>query len=97
MSNFSKNEESPLKYVTIKAAKESHISIRDSQICRTECENKPCTYYCPTRVYSWNGEKNKIRIDHTRCVECMACPYGCPYQNINWEFPAGGYGVNYYL
>ncbi|GAB6098586.1 ferredoxin family protein [Halanaerocella petrolearia] len=95
MANFLKSEEAPLKYVTIKVDDKSHIHIKNPQVCLTECENKPCTYYCPTRVYSWDGETNKIKVNYARCVECMACPYGCPYENIAWQFPEGGYGVNY--
>ncbi|AGB41443.1 ferredoxin-like protein [Halobacteroides halobius DSM 5150] len=97
MGNFLKNNQSPLQYVTIEVDEESHIEIKEKDVCITECENKPCTYYCPTRVYSWDQESNKIKIDYTRCIECMACPYGCPYRNINWHFPRGGYGVNYQL
>ncbi len=93
MSNFKKSNANPLKNVTIKKDKESHISIEDRNKCLDNCENKPCTYFCPARVFYW--ENNKINILYERCVECGACPWGCPYENIDWSFPRGGYGVLY--
>lgn len=95
ISNFFKEQETPLDSVTIEADDTSHIHIKDEKTCLEECENKPCTYYCPTRVFSWAEEKNKINIDYTRCIECLACPHGCPHDNISWQFPQGGYGVDY--
>ncbi|AEE96939.1 ferredoxin family protein [Mahella australiensis] len=93
MGNFIKSEENPLKYTVIKPYKESHISIRDQGICASRCENKPCTYYCPSRVYCWSD--NAIQVDYMRCIECKACPFGCPYGNIEWHYPKAGYGVIY--
>lgn len=93
MNNFDKSQKNFLKNTTIKKADKSHIHIRDEEVCLNECENKPCTYYCPTRVFFW--EDNIIKINYSRCVECGACPWGCPYHNIDWSFPPGGYGVKY--
>ncbi|MEC9489220.1 MAG: 4Fe-4S dicluster domain-containing protein [Halanaerobium sp.] len=93
MGNFNKYKGSPFANVEINPAEESHISIMKPDTCLDACENKPCTYYCPTRVYWW--EDNMIQVDYTRCIECNACPYGCPHDNIAWEWPPGGYGVNY--
>ena len=95
MGNFKKTEKDPLQYVRIKKADKSHIFIRNRDICREKCENKPCTYYCPTRVYFWEDEE--IKVNYGRCVECGACPWGCPYQNIDWSLPPGGYGVIYQI
>ncbi len=94
MSNFIKAEDNPLKNTIIKKARSSHIEIVDRDICLNKCEDKPCTFYCPSRVFSWEGEK--IVVDYGRCVECGACPWGCPYENISWNFPPGGFGVKYF-
>lgn len=91
MSNFVKDHSSPLEFCLIKPSDTSHISIKNINLCQ-KCQNKPCTFYCPTRVYSW---EESLLIDYTRCIECGACPYGCPSNNINWEYPLGGFGVNY--
>lgn len=83
----------PIDYIEIHPAPQTHISIRKDEVCLNECENKPCTYICPTRVYYWEDEK--IQILYKRCVECGACIWGCPYENINWNLPQSGYGVVY--
>ncbi|ACL68776.1 ferredoxin family protein [Halothermothrix orenii] len=92
MTSFLKNNENPLKYVNIIPAGKSHIHIRNKKVC-LDCENKPCTYYCPARVFFW--EVNEIKILFERCIECGACPWGCPRENIDWVYPPGGYGVKY--
>lgn len=30
-----------------------------------------------------------------RCVECGACRIVCPYGNIDWHYPRGGFGIVY--
>lgn len=30
-------------------------------------------------------------VDYKRFIECGSCPWGCPYDNIYWESPPGGY------
>ncbi len=88
-----KNEENPLNFVKIVPDDQPHIWILNDNLCLTECDNKPCTYVCPSRVYYW--EDQSIKILHTRCIECGACIWGCPYENINWNYPRGGYGICY--
>ena len=91
MSSFKKNKKERLQKTTIKIADHSHIKIIDRDVCLQKCENKPCTYYCPSRVFY--RENKKIKIIYERCLECGACPWGCPYNNIEWNFPPGGFGV----
>lgn len=93
MGDLKKFQRNPLELVTIIPDEKPHIFIKDDRVCITQCENKPCTFYCPSRVYYWKDESIKILYD--RCIECGACPYGCPYDNIAWQFPSGGYGVVY--
>lgn len=87
------HEQDPLTFVTIRSDHESHIRIRKDGVCQTECENKPCTYICPSRVFFW--EDQVIKVSYKRCVECGACIWGCPYENIGWHYPQGGYGIVY--
>lgn len=94
MGNFNKDQDTPLAFIEIIAPAKSHIKIISPSAC-FECENKPCTFYCPTRVYWW--EDKRIQINYSRCIECGACPYGCPLHNIAWEYPPGGQGVLYGL
>lgn len=74
--------------------RESHIAIRDPQVC-LGCPDKPCTTYCPASVFHWEEEKRRITFSHENCVECGAARIGCPFQNIQWVFPKGGKGVAY--
>jgi ferredoxin like protein len=80
----------PLKYVVINPDNKSHIGIEDPDICREECQDKPCTYICPSQVYQWTGDK--LVFEYARCVECGACILACD-RNIRWDNPAAGYGV----
>jgi ferredoxin like protein len=72
---------------------ESHLWIKDHAICQ-RCEDKPCLYFCPVNVYTL-GSDDKIQVAYQGCVECGSCRVGCPYQNIGWKLPRGGYGVAY--
>ena len=93
MNKFNKFSNKYLKYTEIKSADKSHIKIINKNDCLNKCEKKPCTYYCPTEVFRWHDDE--IQILYQRCIECGACPTGCPFNNIDWSFPPGGYGVNY--
>ena len=76
--------------------KRSHIAIKDPQICLTTCGTtwrRPCTTFCPAGVYTWEGEK--IVASFENCVECTSCLLGCPYKNIDWKLPRGGFGIEW--
>ena len=83
------------KCVTILPDQQTHIKLKDPQCCEHRCHKKPCTIICPTHVYAYDHNKNRVAIDHTRCVECGACIFACPYSNISWHYPRPGYGVFY--
>src|SRR3989454_11767477 len=88
--------EEKLFLLTYKHDKQSHITIRDNNICLTKCGDqwgRPCTTFCPANVYSWDGEKTTASYEN--CVECTSCLTGCPYHNIDWRLPRGGFGVQY--
>ena len=72
---------------------ESHLWIKESTICLS-CEHKPCLFFCPVGVYSL-GTEGTIQIAFQSCVECGSCRVGCPYDNIGWKLPRGGFGVAY--
>lgn len=72
----------------------SHLGIIDQSICRS-CTEKPCTELCPARVYELKEEK--ITIGYEGCLECGACRILCPYENIDWNYPRGGFGVQFRL
>ena len=71
----------------------AHLWIKDHDVCH-RCEFKPCIYFCPVGVYRL-GHDDKIQVGYQSCVECGSCRVGCPYTNIGWELPRGGFGVAY--
>jgi ferredoxin like protein len=76
--------------------RQSHIQIRDAAVCRDRCGTewqRPCTTFCPANVYAWDGEK--IAVSYENCVECTSCLLGCPYRNIDWRLPRGGFGIEW--
>lgn len=74
----------------------SHLKVTDSAKC-LECKDKPCTYVCPAGVYIWDEGEQKIVTAYEGCLECGTCRYACPYENIDWQNPRGGFGIQYKL
>jgi len=82
--------------VTIKKYKESHLLIRDQKVCR-DCPNKECTTACPVKTYTWEEHLSEIKVAYENCFECGTCRLACPYGNIDWKNPPGGFGVQFKL
>ncbi len=72
---------------------ESHLRIKNQEVC-ARCRHKPCLYFCLVNVYTL-GSDGKIQVSYQACVECGSCRVGCPYENIDWALPRGGFGVAY--
>jgi ferredoxin like protein len=70
-----------------------HIRIKDHAVC-TGCEHRPCLDFCPAGVFT-QDRAGKIMVGFQACLECGSCRIGCPYHNIDWNLPRGGYGVAY--
>jgi len=83
-----------LGLLTYKNDHQSHIKIPDAKVC-LDCKNKPCISGCPAGVYTWDEDKKKILVAYENCVECGAARMLCPYANIEWDPPRGGFGVSY--
>jgi len=71
--------------------KESHIVV-DTSKCKT-CEIKPCLYVCPADLYKL--EEGEIVFNHEGCLECGSCRVVCPQGAIQWNYPRGGFGVQF--
>lgn len=69
-----------------------HLKIKDKQVC-VKCESKPCVTFCPAAVYKWEGAE--ITVGFENCLECGSCRIACPYFNIDWKYPRGGFGVQF--
>jgi ferredoxin like protein len=72
----------------------SHLRVRDLEVCR-RCERKPCIPRCCSEVYRWRSADATLEVAYENCLECGVCKIVCPYENIQWSYPRGGYGVVY--
>ena len=70
---------------------ESHLRVKSMDICRA-CADHPCIQICPAAVYEW--EEQRLIVCYQGCLECGACRFACPHDNIEWEYPRGGFGVS---
>jgi ferredoxin like protein len=86
--------EDKLGLLTYKNDHQTHIKILEPQPC-LGCVNKPCVTACPAGVYAWDENQKKIIVSYENCIECGAARMLCPYSNIEWVPPRGGYGVAY--
>jgi ferredoxin like protein len=73
---------------------DSHLKVKDRATCR-ECERKPCMARCPAEVYRWQEAGQLLEVAYENCLECGVCRLVCPYDNIDWRYPRGGYGHEY--
>ena len=71
-----------------------HLAIKDAEVC-ANCPHKPCLNFCPAQVYEWDEEKKLINVAWEGCLECGTCRIGCPFANIEWKYPRGGFGIAY--
>lgn len=78
-----------------KADDKTHLFIKDNRVCSKRCLDKVCTIFCPANVYEWKGDR--IAVGYEGCLECGACRIACPFENIDWQYPRGGFGVQYRL
>jgi ferredoxin like protein len=86
--------EEKLGLLTYKNDHQTHIKIMDQNVC-AKCPNKPCVTACPAKVYEWDEAQKKTLVAYENCIECGAARMLCPYYNIEWVPPRGGFGVQY--
>ena len=67
-----------------------HLRVKDMEACRL-CTNRPCISICPAAVYAW--EEQQLLVQCNGCLECGACRFVCLHDNIDWNYPRGGFGV----
>jgi ferredoxin like protein len=90
--------EAKLGLLEFKKAPQSHIHIKDSSPaspCATRCPEKTCARVCPAKVYEWDEGRKAVLVAYENCIECGACRMLCPFDNIDCDWPPGGFGVKY--
>jgi ferredoxin like protein len=73
-----------------KVDKERHIVPKEEE-CKV-CTTRHCLYVCPAHLYTLDKE-GMITFNHEGCLECGTCRITCLH--LTWNFPKGGYGVQY--
>ncbi len=74
---------------------EEPFIVVDTKLCR-DCARKPCLYVCPAQVYRVEGGELVYNIEG--CMELGACVVVCREignNAIRWNYPRGGYGVDF--
>lgn len=84
-----------LYLVRFNTDKKSHIRIVDQEVCQEQCQDMACTRICPAHVYDWDEEEKRITVNYEGCLECGTCRVGCSRNNIEWDYPRGGFGVSW--
>lgn len=88
------NLDDKLYLVRFNTDKLSHIKIKNPGLCQ-KCDDKLCTRVCPAHVYEWDEAEQKLSVGYEGCLECGTCRVACPSQNIEWQYPRGGFGVSW--
>lgn len=86
--------EDKLYLVKFKPDEESHLVIKDMKLCAEKC-GRNCTAFCPAGVYKWDEANKYMIVNYEECFECGSCRISCPFGNIEWRYPRGGFGVQY--
>lgn len=84
------NVKAKLGVDTIKVDTNKHITVKQ-EICKA-CKEKECLHVCPAQVYKLN-EAGDIVLDLEGCLECGTCKIACSKGSIDWNYPAGGFGI----
>ena len=87
--------EDKLYLVKFKVDKEPHLRIIDPNVCTTVCKEQGCLYVCPVQNYTL--QDGKVNLSWEGCVECGSCRVTCKFENIDWKYPRGGFGVLFRL
>lgn len=72
---------------------QAHIRVKDQRICAI-CDFKPCLAFCPAHVFTLDRQGH-VMVSYQACIECGSCRIACPFLNVDWRLPRGGYGVAY--
>ncbi len=68
-----------------------HITVRNTDVCQS-CDAKPCTVCCPAGCWSLD-DGGKIDLVVDGCLECGTCRLVCDSDNVDWNYPRGGFGI----
>lgn len=72
-------------------SEEPHIKV-NTKICDT-CPHHACVMGCPCGCYV--VEEGRLVFSYEGCLECGTCRVICDRGAVDWNYPPGGFGVQY--
>ena len=48
-----------------------------------QCAEAACVQVCPSGALRKDADAGVVRLDQSRCVQCMACTVVCPFGNVH--------------
>ncbi len=73
---------------------ESHLDVKQPEMCQQACETDDCVEVCPAGV--WRTDDDGVpTIAYENCLECGSCRFACHRDNVIWTYPERGAGVTY--
>ncbi len=77
----------------IKNDKESHIKLDQGKCAK--CAERWCIRVCPAHLYAVSEETGEVVVEYAGCLECGTCKIVCTHGSVSWDYPKGGFGVQY--
>lgn len=71
----------------------SHIRVDDARARATGTAERLIAV-CPAGVYS-HGPDGTLAVEYAACLECGTCLAVASPGSLAWEYPRGGFGVQY--
>jgi ferredoxin like protein len=75
-----------------KPVKEPHIRIRPG--FEKDPRLQAAIYACPAGLYTLNSQGG-VQLEIDGCLECGTCRIVCGTEVLEWNYPAGGTGVQF--
>jgi ferredoxin like protein len=75
-----------------KPLKEPHIRIRPG--FEKDPRLRAAIYVCPAGLYTLNSQ-GAVQLEIDGCLECGTCRIACGTEVLEWNYPAGGTGVQF--
>jgi len=87
-----KSVEERLALTKFEVYSEPHIILQKKK-CKV-CKSKICISSCPAGLFTLD-ESGEITFTYEGCLECGTCRIVCSQNAIEWNYPHGGFGVQY--
>jgi ferredoxin like protein len=71
----------------------AHIVLDEAACSLCDVHACPCVKACPAGLFKVQGDS--IAFDYAGCLECGTCRVVCSRGTIQWDYPRGGFGVEY--